>query len=235
MDLRKGVQGEQSMVAAELRVIREDSPMTEAELEGLVSRLSGVISFAREQSGQPPRSMRAALRAAAKDPTRSAGSPAADHSGCTKEAAGKFPPLQIVLLDQKLGTKSRRDERLKLLSVPVWQGASAEPAGKSVGGVKWPLADLLPNIEKLRARNRPSWNGRSRCCGMSRLCDSMPPGTMACRRRGWPTSRAAAAGPGHRQSVRLFGGRDDGPYRQRFGSRKRQGPRPGRALQCDHP
>jgi hypothetical protein len=152
VDLRKGVQGEQFMVAAEMRVIRGDSPMTEAELEGLISRLSGVISFTREQSGQPPRSVRAALRALAKDPeSLGAARRRLIDSGCTEEAAGKFPPLQIVLLDQKRRHEIERDERLKLLCVPVWQAAYAEPAGKSVGGVKWPLADLLPNIEKLRA------------------------------------------------------------------------------------
>ena len=69
VDLRKGVQGEQTMVAAELRAIRDDAPMTDAEIDAIVSRLSGVISFTREQSGQPPRSMRAALRAASKDDT----------------------------------------------------------------------------------------------------------------------------------------------------------------------
>ncbi len=61
VDLRKGVHGEQTMVAAEFRAIRPDSAMTEKELEALVSRLSGVISFSREQTGQAPRSVRSAL------------------------------------------------------------------------------------------------------------------------------------------------------------------------------
>ena len=111
-----------------------------------------MISFAREQSGQPPRSVRAALRASAKDPEAlGAARRRLIQSGCTEETAGKFPPLQIILLDQKHRYEIERDERLKLLCVPVWQSDTLDPAGKSEGGARWPLADLLPNIEKLRA------------------------------------------------------------------------------------
>ena len=50
-------------VAAELRPIRDDGPMTDAEIEAFVRRLSGVLNFAREQAGLPPRSLRARLEA----------------------------------------------------------------------------------------------------------------------------------------------------------------------------
>src|SRR6185369_13498284 len=49
VDLRKGVQGERTLVAAELGVLRDDTAMTEAELEKFVSRFLGVLNFAREQ------------------------------------------------------------------------------------------------------------------------------------------------------------------------------------------
>jgi hypothetical protein len=152
VDLRKGVQGEQTMVAAEFRAIREDSPMTEQELEALMSRLSGVISFSREQSGQAPRSVRAALRTSTRDGTSlAAARERLIQSGCKKELVAKFPPLQIILLDQKHRYAIERDERLKLLCVPVWQAADSRSAAKLQGGARWPLADLLPNINKLRA------------------------------------------------------------------------------------
>ncbi len=126
--------------------------MTEAEIDAVVSRLSGVISFTREQSGQPPRSMRAALRAAAKDePALRAARASLVQSGCKEETAAKFPPFQIVLLDQKHRFAIERDERLKLLCVPVWQVEPAVQAGKTESSARWPLADLLPNIGKLRA------------------------------------------------------------------------------------
>ncbi len=152
VDLRKGVHGEQTMVAAEFRAIRADSPMTEQELEALVSRLSGVISFSREQTGQAPRSVRAALRTSTRDgKSVDAARERLIQSGCKKETIAKFPPLQIILLDQKHRYALERDERLKLLSVPVWQTPGSGSAGKLQGGARWPLADLLPNIDKLRA------------------------------------------------------------------------------------
>ncbi len=155
VDLRKGVQGEQIMVAAELRQIRDDAPMTESELGALVSRVSGVLNFAREQSGQLPRSTRAALGASAKDSEAvRAGRLHLVQSGCKEETVGKLPPLQIILLDQKHRYEIERDERLKLLSVPVWQIACSVSAGEPESAARWPLADLLPNINKLRRTGR---------------------------------------------------------------------------------
>ncbi len=70
VDLRKGIQGDRALVVADLRPIRDEVPMTEEEIEKVVSRLSGGMGFAREQAGQPPRSMRAALGARVNDSIR---------------------------------------------------------------------------------------------------------------------------------------------------------------------
>src|SRR5437762_8783374 len=69
VDLRKGFQGDRILVAADLRLLRDD-PMTEGQMEKFVSRLSGRMGFAREQEGRPPRNLRAALSARVKDPER---------------------------------------------------------------------------------------------------------------------------------------------------------------------
>src|SRR5262245_20363225 len=61
VELRRGVQGDRSLVEAELKALRADAPMTAAQLEEFVSRLSGGLGFAREQAGQEPQSLRAAL------------------------------------------------------------------------------------------------------------------------------------------------------------------------------
>ncbi len=55
VDLRKGVQGDRTLVAAHLQPIRGDAAMTDAEIESCMSYLSGVLSFTREQAGRPPR------------------------------------------------------------------------------------------------------------------------------------------------------------------------------------
>src|SRR5205085_1656341 len=43
VDLRKGVQGDRTLVAADLRSLHDDAPMTETEIEEFVSHLSGVM------------------------------------------------------------------------------------------------------------------------------------------------------------------------------------------------
>jgi hypothetical protein len=151
VDLRRGIQGERTRIAAEMRLIRDDEAMSDSELESLVSRLSGVINFAREQSGQPPRTVRAALNASTRDveAVRSARGRLVQ-AGIKQEKIGKYPAMQVILLDQKQRYEVERDDRLKLLSVPVWQGECSTAGTKPAGGASSPLGDLLPNIDKLR-------------------------------------------------------------------------------------
>jgi hypothetical protein len=154
VDLRRGIQGERTRIAAELRLIRDDESMSDSELESLVSHLSGVINFAREQSGQPPRAVRGALHASAKDvETLRAARRRLVQARGTEEKIGKFPALQVILLDQKERYEIERDDRLKLLTVPVWQSECSAPGAKPAGGATSPLGDLLPNIDKLRAEH----------------------------------------------------------------------------------
>ena len=56
VDLRKGVQGDRTLVASDLSSLHDDRPMTEPEMAEFVSRWSGVMNFAREQApGCPAR------------------------------------------------------------------------------------------------------------------------------------------------------------------------------------
>jgi hypothetical protein len=151
VDLRKGVQGGRSLVAADLRLIRDGAPMSEAELETFVSRMSGMMSFAREQAGQAPRTLRIRLDAWVKEPERvSAACRSLVEAGCAQRLINEFPPLQIILLDEKRDYEVRRDERMKLLGLPLWQidslagGEAQERDGHGL------FADLLPHVVKLR-------------------------------------------------------------------------------------
>src|SRR5262249_7851898 len=67
VDLRKGVHGQRTLLAAELRVLRDDAPMTQAEIDKFVDHYCGMRSFAREQAGAAPRNQRAMLLARVKD------------------------------------------------------------------------------------------------------------------------------------------------------------------------
>src|SRR5262249_34120722 len=108
VELRKGVQGDCLLVATDLRPIREDVSMTEAEVEKEVSRLSGVIGFAREQVGQPPRSLRAAVQARLEEPERvEAARRRLVERGSAEDLVRRFPPAQVILLDEKRAYEAR--------------------------------------------------------------------------------------------------------------------------------
>src|SRR5262249_7076873 len=70
VEMRKGLQGDRTLVATDLRPILDDAPMTEEQVEKVVSRLSGVLGFVREQAGQPPRNFRGDLASRVKDTER---------------------------------------------------------------------------------------------------------------------------------------------------------------------
>lgn len=150
VELRKGFQGDRAIVDSELRALRTTA-MTEAEVESLVSRLSGRAGFAREQAGLPPRNLRTELAAQAKN------SKALADAQLRLLAGGALriltcSPLQVVLLDEKRQYESRRDELLKLQALSPAQ-IDGMPSTKISGiGV---FDDLLPRVvEGRRAQGR---------------------------------------------------------------------------------
>jgi hypothetical protein len=153
VDLRKGLQGQRALVAAELRRLREE-PMTEAELEQFVARLSGTLSFARQQAGDAPRNLRADLAARVKDSARvRAARGRLVAAGGKEEAVQKLPAAQVVLLDEKQAYEVLRDERVKLVALAPWQMDALRASGsktETAGGEDGLFADLLPDVVKLR-------------------------------------------------------------------------------------
>jgi hypothetical protein len=153
VELRKGLQGQRALVAADLRSLREE-PMTEAEVEQFVGRLSGVMSFAREQAGEAPRSLRVALAARVKDTERvRAARGRLVEAGGKENVVQKLPPAQVILLEDKRTYELVQDERLKLVGLALWQiealrGSGSNP--EAAGGGDGLFADLLPDVLKLR-------------------------------------------------------------------------------------
>jgi hypothetical protein len=171
VDLRKGIQGQHAMVATEMRAILDDRPMTDAQIEKVMNRLSGIIGFAREQAGRSPRSLRAEVAMRTKDLEKlKAARRTLVERGMTHEAVQnspfaqfmlarnfwewtirtdaiqKFPPAQVVLAMEKSRYESSRDEAAKLLGLPLWQMDKILSNNDSSGL----FADLLPNIVKVR-------------------------------------------------------------------------------------
>jgi hypothetical protein len=148
VEVRKGVQGQRATVAALLRPLRDDAPMTESELETFVSRQSGVLSFAREQAGRPPWKIRAFLQEKANDPGRvDLARRRLAEAGSARERINKLPALQVILLDDERRYELERDARVKLLAVPIWQVGVSPSENDRERGV---FTDFLPDVNRLR-------------------------------------------------------------------------------------
>jgi hypothetical protein len=151
VDVRKGLQGDRTLVATELRPLRDDAAMTEEQIEKLVSRLSGVMGFAREQAGQPPRSLRTALAARVKDEEKvKAARRRLVEAGDVRLFFRNFPPAQFILLDAKRDYEARRDERMKLLGLAPWQIDELDCCTDAAQGEDSLFADLVPNVIAIR-------------------------------------------------------------------------------------
>lgn len=144
VDLRKGAQGDRVLADTELRGLR-DAAMSDADLEDLVSRLSGRAGFAREQAGKPPLNLRAELTARTKDAdgVRAVRQRLTD-AGYTKVEG--FSALHVILLDEKREFEDRRDEDLKLLGLKLWEIAPKNEKSKTAGL----FADLMPGVRDSR-------------------------------------------------------------------------------------
>jgi hypothetical protein len=175
VDVRKGLQGTCAQADTELRLLRDDAPMSESELEGLVSRLSGMMGFTREQTGQAPHNLRATLRAQTADlqrvqairdrlfqarltalirQARRQDTVRAILDGLAAESNArdlvrKLPPLQVILLDEKRVYEVQRDEHLKLLGLAPWQidAVTGDEPGRGKEGL---FRDLLPHVSQIR-------------------------------------------------------------------------------------
>ena len=125
-------------------------------------------------------------------------------AGCKPDAIAKFPPLQLVLIEQKHWYEIERDERTKLLCVPVWQVQCARPVGNTESTARWPLSGLLPSIDKLRAELSELER---------QVAPALPSSAADVRRRArWQAARnsfrhagGAARWTHDRQAVRLLG------------------------------
>jgi hypothetical protein len=147
VDLRKGLQGERALVNADLRILRDDAVMTDDQLEKAVSRLSGAIGFIREQIGDVPGNLRTELAARAKDPDRvSAARNRLIEAGCAEGLVQKFPPTHVILLDEKREFEVRRDERMKLAGLAVWEIDTQIGSHESESRGDGLFTDLLPHV-----------------------------------------------------------------------------------------
>ncbi len=145
IDIRKGLQGERLWTETEFAGLTDREPMSDRELQRIVQRLLKDFQF---QSGSTKDSQRnfkdeVKKRLANEDHLLAARNRLAAY-GLTEGKTKEFPPLQIILLDEKIQLEAQRDEKAKAMALPYWQ---AEPILRAAHQSKKPRPDwLLPEL-----------------------------------------------------------------------------------------
>jgi hypothetical protein len=121
---RTGLQTERLLLANVLEALDDRAPMTEAQLTTAVARIHEMLTDINDPD------------ASKKDPGEWRGGRLNEETyvaaarrrliefGLPAERVKQFPPLQVVLLDDKIGYQMRFDDGHKAMSLPYWQ---AEP------------------------------------------------------------------------------------------------------------
>ena len=120
---RSGCQGERILLADLFALLDDRAPMTEAQLKEAVERVQEVLIDIRDPDAK--KGVDEWRGGRLKDESYVAGArKRLIEFGLPAEGVKQFPPLQALLLDDKITYQLRRDEGQKAMSLPYWQ---AEP------------------------------------------------------------------------------------------------------------
>jgi hypothetical protein len=134
----KGMEGERVAFTREFRELDSTAPMSADQLTRFIAHIEGRIL------GEPWNAMkvRAWLDARTKDEAmfRDARRRLVEH-GLAEERLLRFPPEQVILLDEKREYDVRFDDLLKTMNLPAWQAEAV--TGPARPGREWLFADAL--------------------------------------------------------------------------------------------
>ncbi|MGO9468036.1 MAG: hypothetical protein ACLQVF_28215 [Isosphaeraceae bacterium] len=161
--LEKGIEGERALVLAEFRELDPTAPMSADQLKRFIAYIDTLLGAGKPL--EPKKGVQAWLDARTKDEAKvSAARRRLVESGLVEDRLVRFPAEQVILLDEKREYEVRRDDIMKMMSLPAWQGealaaqakVAREPALfevallEGVSGVRLPQARLDQRIALLR-------------------------------------------------------------------------------------
>ena len=133
VSMEKGAEGERVWAAVEFRDLDESALMSADQIKRFIAHVEKLLGDGKP--GKSDQGIRDAVAQRIKaDGRLSAARRRLIDSGYTEERLLSFPPDQIILLDEKREYQVRRDDALKLMSLPMWQAvalaAQPKPAGE---------------------------------------------------------------------------------------------------------
>jgi hypothetical protein len=159
INLRLGLQGERLILFRDFALLDENAPMTDAQLDRALARIDEIVQTIKGFGFKvPPLDVRGLLTARAKDEAHvRAARERLTAYGLPASRLKQFPPLQVVLLDEKLTYVVERDDALKSMGLPYWQTAKGiDTAPRPKGGPGQMLFDWsLPirgKVQQAQAR-----------------------------------------------------------------------------------
>jgi hypothetical protein len=128
ISLDKGLEGERMLILAELRDLDEVAPMTPDQIRKLVEHIDRLLF---DGPTKPENNTRAYLDKRAKDEKYLAAARGRLVGyGLPEERVARFPPDQVILLDERWEYEVHRDEIMKVMKLPVWEIMARVPKGR---------------------------------------------------------------------------------------------------------
>jgi hypothetical protein len=142
--LDRGMEGERMFVQAELRDLDDRAPMSEDRLKKVIAHVDKLLEFDKSKNA------RAWVEARVKDEKAVAAARGRlVEAGLPGEAVKQFPAAQVILQDEKREFEARRDEFMKLITLPAWQ-FEAEAARVNPSKEPGLFDSALPAMLKVR-------------------------------------------------------------------------------------
>jgi hypothetical protein len=147
--LDKGMEGERVMHSWAFRDLDDDTPMSKDRLDKFITDTGKLLELAEGKPAKP--GLQAWLDARTEDEALvGAAIRRLVEYGLPEERLERFPPDQVILLDEKLELEVRFDDLAKTLSFPAWQaeGLAARAESKQSPAL---FADvLMPGLSNVR-------------------------------------------------------------------------------------
>jgi hypothetical protein len=156
VDLRRGLQGDRLMLLNVTDLIDETEPMSAAQLARALEKMDRVLKGFTEGE-MPKEGTRAWVEAHAKDePHVRAARRRLVATGFAEDLVKKFPPAQVVLLDEKREYELRRDDVMKWMMLPYWEieaGTSRTPPARETEDALFAgLVSAFTKVRRAQAR-----------------------------------------------------------------------------------